>query len=461
MPRPPLDSSRLTLLLQSRGAMASRDLRDALRVSPATLSRLMSQVSPALERIGSARSSRYALRRTMRNFGRQWPVYRLDETGRPHLRGELRALHGGFRFASTEPIPDWLKRAYPDGLFSGLPFFLQDLRPQGYVGRAIAREVAPRLGTPADLRLWHDDDALAYFLTDGSDLPGDLVVGDGSLERALREAEKLPQSTLADADRNREYQERAAAAQRGEWAGSSAGGEQPKFLATVRRAGGRLQSVLVKFSADDASPVSRRWADLLACEHLAANLLGARRIPCSVTELLAAGGRSFLEVSRFDRIGGAGRRGVLTLGTIEDAFLEQSPPDWVASSHRLSEAGWLLTEDARTLRWLWCFGDLIANSDMHRANASCWFDNDLPFRLTPAYDMLPMLYAPGTQGDLGERTFAPRPPLAGVSDVWSDAATAALAFWEQVSTAATISDPFQAIARRNGETVQRLIDRFV
>jgi hypothetical protein len=429
-----------------------------LEISHATLTRIVAKLGPSIERIGAARSTRYALRRPIRNFGSEWPVYRISDGGRPQNWGTLRALHDGFRFLPGERAPLWMEREYGDGLFQGLPFFLQDLRPQGYLGRAIAREVAPRLGVAPDVQLWSDDDVLAYFLTDGYDLPGDLVLGDHALERALRAAESP--APVADSDRERVYPERALAAQRGELAGSSAGGEQPKFLATVRRASEAAQAVLVKFSAAEPSPVSVRWADLLACEHLAAETFRDHHIACARTEVIDAGGRRFLEVDRFDRVGAAGRRGVLSLGSIEDAFLERSSASWTAAAAALEQAQWVTRHDAHTLRWVWCFGDLIANSDMHRANAAFWFTDALPYRLAPFYDMLPMLYAPGAQGDLSERTFAPRPPLAGVADVWSDAASAALEFWGRASTGTLISEPFRAIAVNNHAMVSRMLRQF-
>ena len=140
--------------------------------------------------------------------------------------------------------------------------------------------------------------------------------------------------------------------------------------------------------------------------------------------------------------------------------MESSSGDWVQAAAALEAQRWISAEAGRSLRWLWCFGDLIANSDMHRANASFWFGDELPCNLTPCYDMLPMLYAPGAQGEMGERVFAPRPPLAGVADVWSEAAGAALAFWERVGAEQAVSDSFRAIAGRNRETVQRLVSRF-
>jgi hypothetical protein len=461
MARPVSDPRQLTLILQAQGALSGRALAEALGVSEPTVSRLIRSLGSAVERVGAARSSRYLLRRTVRNFGDQWPVYRLNGDGRPRVWGQLRALHGGFRFESQSVAPAWMQSDYPDGLFSGLPFFLQEVRPQGYLGRAIAREFAARQGAPADPRQWNDDDVLSYFLTEGHDLPGDLIVGDRAMERAHRAAENLSITAIAGDDRARVYPERAAAAQRGELIGSSAGGEQPKFLANVSRQSGQFQSVLVKFSSADPSPVSQRWADLLWCEHLAAEAMRAHGIITARSEIVDAGGRRFLEVERFDRINAIGRRGMISLGTLEDAFLAQPSADWSAAAAMLEEEGWISAAEARSLRWLWCFGDLIANTDMHRANASFWFGDERPYVLTPFYDMLPMLYAPGSQGDLSERTFSPRPPIAAVMDVWPNAAAAAAAFWERAAADEGLSNSFRPIAQANSVALRRLMERFV
>ena len=152
---------------------------------------------------------------------------------------------------------------------------------------------------------------------------------------------------------------------------------------------------------------------------------------------------------------------MISLGTLEDAFLAQPSADWSAAAAMLEQEGWISAAEARSLRWIWCFGDLIANTDMHRANASFWFGDERPYVLTPFYDMLPMLYAPGSQGDLSERTFSPRPPIAAVMDVWPNAAAAAAAFWERAATDEGLSNLFRPIAQANVTALRRLMDRFV
>jgi hypothetical protein len=157
---------------------------------------------PAIERIGAGRATRYALRRPIRNLGTEWPVYRIAEDGRPRSWGALRALHGGFRLLPGAAAPAWMSREYRDGIFSGLPFFLQDVRPQGYLGRACARDAAPRLGVPPDVRDWNDDDVLSYLLAEGADLPGDLVVGDRAVERANWRAPQPAASSRSSSPRS-------------------------------------------------------------------------------------------------------------------------------------------------------------------------------------------------------------------------------------------------------------------
>jgi HipA-like C-terminal domain len=456
------DTSRLALELQAQGVTPARSLSESLGISQPTLSRWIAQLGSSVERIGAARQTQYALRRDVRNLGTSWPLYRMDEKGNSHAAGELRALHGGFRLIPSGNPPAWLVREYPDGVFPGLPFFLQDAAPQGYLGRAVARDVSARLGVPDDPRRWQDDDILAYLLNEGDDLPGNLVLGDRALERALRRSEAAPtfaRAWTAVADRASVYPERATAAQRGELIGSSAGGEQPKFLLTVRRSSGQLSHVIVKFSAAEESPVSRRWADLLLCEHFAAEILTAQGKASVRTNVLDAGGRRFLEVERFDRTD-VGRRSLLSLGMLEDGLSTGAALDWLAAANLLESTGWLAPDQSAELRWRWCFGDLIGNSDMHRTNTSVVFDNDVPFRLTPSYDMLPMLWAPGAQGDLGQRVFAPRPPLPAIATIWKEVAPVALAFWARVVADERISREFRAIAQAAGAAIQGMLTRF-
>ena len=74
--------------------------------------------------------------------------------------------------------------------------------------------------------------------------------------------------------------------------------------------------------------------------------------------------------------------------------------------------------------------------------------------------MMPMLYAPGAQGDLGSRVFAPGPPLPAIAAIWAKVAPVALAFWARVTADERISQEFRAIAQAAGATIQRMQTRF-
>jgi hypothetical protein len=95
------------------------------------------------------------------------------------------------------------------------------------------------------------------------------------------------------------------------------------------------------------------------------------------------------------------------------------------------------------------YGILIANTDRHYGNISLLLDND-DWRLSPTYDMLPMLYAQ-VNGELVERDFNTRDlrPSAATLAAWPRALELAQAFWHSAAGDERISPGFQAIARQN------------
>lgn len=457
MPRPSSISSRaLTLQMQSQGLASAQQLAEALGVDRSTVSRGFAGLGQAVLRVGAARSARYALRRPVRTLGQRWPLHRIDATGRAGHLGELHAVHGGFFWEISGEAPAWLRHGYANGFFPGLPFFLSDMRPQGFLGRALARSWGPTHGCPPDLARWQDDDALVALVLAGDDLPGDLVLGDQALMAARSTARARTDHAIPAADRTARYAILANEAMQGGAAGSSAGGEQPKFTATVRGEDGELRAVLVKFSPPLDTPSGRRWADLLTAEWLALRVLAEQGHATAAVELLENGGRRFLEVTRFDRAGATGRRGGLTLQAVEAGLLDSSAQEWPEVGRGMAEAGLLAPADARLLVQRWCFGRLIANTDMHLANASVWFGKGEPFALAPTYDMLPMLFVPGAQGEIVPREFAPVRPPPRVEDEWLTVSPWALAFWERVATDERISTLFREMALRARDAVARL-----
>ena len=294
-------------LLHRNGPLTAAALGQALGVSQPSVSRLLAAAGDRIVRIGRARASRYALGHDIARAGNRWPLYRIDDAGRGAPLGELRALHGGdFHFEPAHPMPAFLHGAFTDGLFPGLPWFLDDQRPQGFLGRAFVGRVAADIGAPEDLVRWQPDDVVLALLRHGEDEPGDLVLGEDALQRALQAV--LSPTRLALSERAIRYPELANAALAGEDIGSSAGGEQPKFTVLLQGDDG-TRAVIVKFSERSSTPAGQRWADLLQCEHLAGEVLRDHGIAAAESELIRADGRVFLQSTRFDRTPVLGRRG--------------------------------------------------------------------------------------------------------------------------------------------------------
>jgi hypothetical protein len=95
---------------------------------------------------------------------------------------------------------------------------------------------------------------------------------------------------------------------------------------------------------------------------------------------LSDGVRAYLQVERFDRVGRAGRLGLISLGALDDEFVGERL-GWSQSAAALLRAGLIDAGDARELRWLSAFGSLIANTDMHLGNASFLYEGKMRFRL--------------------------------------------------------------------------------
>jgi hypothetical protein len=116
----------------------------------------------------------------------------------------------------------------------------------------------------------------------------------------------------------------------------------------------------------------------------------------------------------------------------------------------------LSAADIQTLCLLDAFGALIANTDRHHGNVSLLLHQHR-WQLAPAYDMLPMYYAP-VAGEVVARDWSsqlPR-PNAHTLNVWPKARELALQFWQSAAVDARIGDEFRAVARVNAGVVQGL-----
>jgi DNA-binding transcriptional ArsR family regulator len=458
----PLRTEQLRRLLRLGAPRTAHDLAVELRVSQPTVSRQLAALGDEVLRLGRARNARYTLVRPMGRSGRlgaRWPLFRVDAAGRAHELGHLAAAGAeGFVLQPSAPRPVWAHGAFASGWFDGLPWFLDDLRPQGFLGRAFARRHAAALQLNPDPTRWSNDEAVTALLVHGGDGPGDLVLGEAALREAQARALE-PRDTIAPRERARCYPQQAQAALAGEAFASSAGGEQPKFTITLRESVSDLRSCIVKFSDRASTPAGQRWADLLRSEAIAATVMFEHGLDASRCEILESDGRVFLEVTRLDRTPVLGRRGLVSLRALDAAFHGHGAIDWWRYAPQLEGEGWIGRNDARRLEVLGLFGALIGNGDMHLANVSLVLRDERPLALAPAYDMLPMRWAPAAGGEVVPRSFDVLPPLPAFFEPWRHAAHAAVDFWQRVHEEPRISAAFAAIAADAGGKVEAALAR--
>lgn len=384
------------------GLRSARQLVENTGLSQPTVSRALAALGDEVLRLGAGPAIHYALRDTTRS-PLAVPVYRVSDSG------QLRELG---RLLAVRPEGFVMQQADGQSLHSaGLPWWLYDMRPQGYLGRAYASAHAASLGLPANPEHWNDADVLRALQAHGHDIIGNLLIGEQARSHFL--SMPTPQPVV----RAQHYPALARAASAGELPGSSAGGEQPKFC-TYSEHG----HVLVKFSAADDNPVSQRWRDLLLAEHLALAVLGV------ATAVFDFAGQRFLEVPRFDRIGALGRVGVFSLRALDAEFVGAAHAPWPVVVQRLVTAGHVTPQSHAAAALLWAYGTLIGNTDMHSGNLSFISLHGRPYQLAPAYDMLPMAFAPRSGGALADTVPAASLCADVPAAIWQQALTLAQDF---------------------------------
>jgi hypothetical protein len=302
-----------------------------------------------------------------------------------------------------------------------VPWWLFDRLPQGFAGRVYAKQVLKQHPEfSSDLRDWSDPVVLQLLSEYPVDAVGDLLVGNKDLER-YQIAENCPAS-LADLPR--------LAVQAKEFCQTLISGEQPKFCCDIEQHG----SCVVKFAETE------RQADLLIAEHIALSVLNDAGIPAAKTALFRAGLYQFLVIRRFD-CAGSGRRGVVSLKAFDLEFVGSRDQRWPVIAKQLAEQGVVLVSALPIIQLLFCFGRLIANSDMHSGNLSFFCDAQMPYELAPAYDQLPMAYASDKQGISLITVDSDLP-----DSVWVEALPLALRFWQKLIEEPLLSESFRNIA---------------
>ena len=160
-------------------------------------------------------------------------------------------------------------------------------------------------------------------------------------------------------------------------------------------------------------------------------------------------------MERFDRFGARGRRAAHTLAA---TGIDLSA-SWARAANRLLETRRLAKEDADRLRFYEAFARCIANTDRHHHNVVLFPElsgtggkttvEPTRYQLAPAFDQLPMFYAPTSDGQLPPRTFESPTPTADTWDVWDDAKRLAVTFWRRASGHDRVSEAMRTTAAQN------------
>ena len=421
--------AELLRLRLASGPQSGTQMAKDMGISQPTATRALAAMGREVMKIGQKKGSRYVLRDTGRGFD-DVPVFRVDAEGKLKELGVLSPVRpDGFVFTQIDGM-----HLHSDGL----PWWLLDMRPQGYLGRAYATRHGAELGLPHTLKEWTDSHALRALLVHGHDVVGHILLGHVARDKFISALEPV---ALPHADKAAAYARMAVGASQGEAPGSSAGGEQPKFTAYAQTDAGPAH-VMVKFSELLDSPVSQRWRDLLLAEHLALKTLRLAGVSAAQSSVLDHQGQRFLEVERFDRVGTLGRKAVVSLSALDAEFVGAAHQPWPVVAQRLATAGIITAEAAETAALLWAFGTLTGNTDMHGGNLSFTSEHGRPYQAAPAYDMTPMAFAPSSSGKLPDAVPVAQLHASVRNGQWRTAQTAAHSYLEALRACPDFSADF-------------------
>ncbi|WP_258240901.1 type II toxin-antitoxin system HipA family toxin YjjJ [Pseudidiomarina homiensis] len=428
------------LLTLRDGAASAPEVAARLRVDGSTISRHLQKLGEQVLPVGRGRARRYYARRSVADESAV-PLYRITREGECQHFAVLYPVYPQEHFvveyhrSATEV--EWRE-------YDALPWWLSDMRPQGFLGRQLAeRLVAKGLHVSTDPREWSENDVLTVLITEPQDAVGNLLIGQQAYTRWL----EGPTSRDLNPTQVAEQAEQVAA---GAHFDSSAKGEQPKLVAVVEG----LPSI-VKFSGRAGGPqavnvVAQRWADLLRCEaHAAVAMNTVQAGFAADNRSYSVDQRTFLQSVRFDRFvtdsERYGRAGVVSFACLDLEFVGDARLAWPSLAQRLFAQNVISERAMVGTAVAWAFGQLIGNSDMHHGNLSVYHEGARPYELTPVYDMLPMHFAPTAAGDMRDTVWTPRTDACVRTVHWQTAAAMADVFWQHVAADELISAEFRAL----------------
>jgi hypothetical protein len=441
-------ATQILALLTANPSMRAAELEAATGKSQPSISLAINALGERVCRMGAARSTRYALARDILGLSATQVLHMTDEAGLIAPFGTLTQLQSGqIHVRADKTKREWLSKS------GELPWFLKPLRPQGFLGRQYVR-VRPDF--PADPDMWTAEQALYIAANHASDQPGAFGVGEIT-------GRFIPEAPTELQARAKHYDGLAQLVNVTLPAGSSAGGEQPKFLSEIYDKNG-YHHLIVKFSPPHDTPFGARWRALLYLEHLAHDTLRAHGIPAAHTNIVESAGdkngRTYLESRRFDRVGMEGKRHVVAIDALHDEFVAGPRKNWLHSAEGLFNNK-LITEDAlRIVAHIYAFGQFIGNTDMHYGNLSFFVDDITKPRiaLAPVYDMLPMMWRPSVHS--GELDATPAQVQSVNTTFRFETRRArewAIAFWTRAAELNALDNPLKKAAEESAVRLKALV----
>lgn len=435
-------SEQLRSLLAQGEVRTAQQLQAATGKSQPSISLALAKLGAEVCKLGAARSTRYALTQTILGLPAQQTLTWTTPEGRLQTFGSLHFLQSGQVYVRSHQGADWLSAP------GQLPWFLQPLRPQGFLGRQLTRL---RPDFPADPDHWRTEQVLYMAVNHAGDPPGALHLGD-TRGRTVNEAPE------AAPDQAAHFDTLARAVTQTLPAASSAGGEQPKFLTEVDTPDGQHKHLIVKFSPPRGTPFGERWHDLLHLEHLALTVLAENGVAVAPSTIVESKERTYLVSARFDRVGMEGKRHVVPASAVHEAFVHAPRQHWVATCEALAAQKRLVPSHVHTVASAYLFGQYIGNTDMHFGNLSFFVNDVLQPALapTPVYDMLPMMWRPGVHGgELNTRPVQPQAQPAGHAALAATVRTWAIHYWERSASLHSLSPALQSASAENARLLRQ------
>ncbi len=416
-----IDLSEAVAALLARGEpLTAAQLAAATQKSASSMSLAIGKLGDRVHRMGAARSTRYALKQDILGLPAQQAVTWPDRAGISSQWGQLTFLHNDWLHVRSSKN-EWLTQGH-------LPWFLTPLRPQGYLGRELARS-APNL--PPDPQVW----SLAQILYSASAL-----IHNPSGAFFLNSYQTKTLAAPEDGSPLGDYYDRLAQETgAGSPVGSSAAGEQPKFVVSFRRD----RPAIVKFTPPHGTPFGERWRALLMLEKLALDILQSHAVASARSEIVQTQRRTYLQSARFDRDADHGARHVVAIAALHEEFVGGSWTNWVKASEALAKKGLITQQELQQVAAIFAFGHYIGNNDMHSGNLSFFVDDVITpkIRLAPVYDMLPMIWRPDIhQGVLTDSPIRAQLMPTGFAAEQAQARLWAIEFWEQAAQLAIGAD---------------------